>query len=1348
VTYKTATAATTFGCCAFLPTCPNASPLIPYRWPCLITAVSATCRQHVLSTASLSWPHPLTPLLQQPQFYPATPMLARANSDAGTRLRRSKSASTVHKRPTSIAEPLDLDTIKQQALAAATAAFARAQAQDAADRNAKRSAELARSKSNASRKSLTSQGSHFPPRDSSFRSLQRPTAEQTRSAQRLSQASADSTEQNAEQFPPFYPTPSVHGSLSIPRYLSTQPSITFSENARPSSQPKSFRQSASSSITSQQIRKARSMYYASSVQTGSPIARPPSKYLTTPPVASISPVSEPSPIPLPSRTIRPSPLAGPRMPVTVGPDTTLDNVRDEYLQDFQQKAVKHKPSMFLAPFKKRQDKGKDKGKRVASEAPSFSTDYQHTPDESTVDLALSDFVPPQGIKEKRSFSGSLKSKIKKVFRRTSGKSTNLPVQQIDASRDYFHTAHYSPPTAKDGLSIPPPNEETLKRIRARTPSLEGAYPVFLRSGSRSNSTGSARSNRSLHSEANAANVSASRVTSWGTTITSDTLTQRAMKRMTVIHESKDSIGSEADRAASISASRRKSLPLPPLAAFRDPMPMEILTEESLTPVDPKRVFSALMKEIGSSKSQKSSSPAKRTPGAESDVFESSTTKLFSHTRELHSSGSRNLRSSIDLEQRPPSRRPATSQSMQSKTSTIRSFGRAIRSTIRTVTPIGQHSSPDPGPIGRVDGTKGVHRREETMPSSGSTPESDDTQTDSDGAERSCAVQMFTPTTSQIEKRVERAKDRWKTPLDEAEHVQFPRETGRTYDVATFAQRTDDFTKPAVQDDKETAPGAPGTAGQFPRRLPVSPRVSVSPASHTVMTPMSPSIYSRNTDGVSILPNDSVMSFGGPGEVEQPQDGGSAVVSTSRSIRSYVVGTPSPHRREPTRTSRDWRAWLSHEISGMELTSQEDLRIHDRYITPSKKVRQDSSHTSHTEHEDTTVVLRGSLDVSTPRPHAEDTNKHTESTFTPAEDLKRRDDHGARAATSDAERSSSHISTRDGNHTSLRQIGDTEKLIKHSQPESRSLSNRQHLLSTPEGHASRLRPAFETPELPSRNDQFSFLDTGRRSGSNVLESATETNAPGKSQSSPKSTPDPKATTNTSAPATNETTQRVPITTLKRSPARKENVTPPSLRSHKSSAISPLGLSTRPNSQQLLCTPRRNSPSTNAHTLETPSAKKDTSSAEIVTPLRPRIRATLRPMSPEKLARRPRSAFDLCGTNNTGRPTVIDMDNYSPLPGSELRRPALTLKTSTSSLAMTREPHPETRVSVGRGIESVLGGESPGNGGRDGNVTPGQRMADKFLRQRKSENALSPGGSAGKQSLRGGLVLVREDTPAFL
>jgi hypothetical protein len=70
-------------------------------------------------------------------------------------------------------------------------------------------------------------------------------------------------------------------------------------------------------------------------------------------------------------------------------------------------------------------------------------------------------------------------------------------------------------------------------------------------------------------------------------------------------------------------------------------------------------------------------------------------------------------------------------------------------------------------------------------------------------------------------------------------------------------------------------------------------------------------------------------------------------------------------------------------------------------------------------------------------------------------------------------------------------------------------------------------------------------------------------------------------------------------------------------------------------------------------------------------------------------------------------------------------------------MSKEPNPDS-VSVDRVIDTVLDGE------RSGSVTPGQRMVDRLLKQRKSTPALE--GSAGK--LRGGLLLVREDTPAFL
>jgi hypothetical protein len=75
----------------------------------------------------------------------------------------------------------------------------------------------------------------------------------------------------------------------------------------------------------------------------------------------------------------------------------------------------------------------------------------------------------------------------------------------------------------------------------------------------------------------------------------------------------------------------------------------------------------------------------------------------------------------------------------------------------------------------------------------------------------------------------------------------------------------------------------------------------------------------------------------------------------------------------------------------------------------------------------------------------------------------------------------------------------------------------------------------------------------------------------------------------------------------------------------------------------------------------------------------------------------------------------------------------LKTSTSSLALSKEPSPGAEERV---IDSILE-----DGERSVGVTPGQRMAERFLRERKSTGVLE-----GRH--RGGLKLVREDTPAFL
>jgi hypothetical protein len=213
-----------------------------------------------------------------------------------------------------------------------------------------------------------------------------------------------------------------------------------------------------------------------------------------------------------------------------------------------------------------------------------------------------------------------------------------------------------------------------------------------------------------------------------TTFTADTLAQRATKRLTIIHESKDSIGSEADRVASL-ATKRKSLPTGTLSSFCEPMPMESLMEESSTPVDPKRVFSALMREIEISKAMEPASDLfERTPGAESDVFESSRTKvLHADNRDLQTLANRDIRSSTSHEERQPPARAlsAAAQNTQGKANSIRTLGRVIRSTIRNVSPAEPRSSPCPEQPLSVRGAVRIPEDDVEISSAATTPDTEE-----------------------------------------------------------------------------------------------------------------------------------------------------------------------------------------------------------------------------------------------------------------------------------------------------------------------------------------------------------------------------------------------------------------------------------------------------------------------------------------------------------------------------------------------------------------------------------------------------------------------------------------------
>lgn len=923
-------------------------------------------------------------------------MLSRASSDAGTRLRRSKSTSTVHTHRTPIVEVLDPDLAQKHAVAAAATAFVRAQQYDAAERAQKRNSEPSRSKSNASCKS---QGSHFPPRESieRARQAQKPGVKgQALDIQCRQHAAPMPMPTTVEKFPPFHLTPSTGDTTS------SQPSIPLNENMRPSSQPKLQRQSGSSSIASQQIRKARSMYYASSIQTGSPIARPPAKYLTTPPAVSPAPDSS-----LLSTNMdhfqRPrskavSPLVSSRatVKVRVHPNETVDKARDTYLQDFQsrqQRRLKQKPSLFLAPFKKRQDKEKEKARSMSQASGGAASFRTHRPlhTESTGDtVALDDFKPQ---KEKRSISDSLKHKFKKVFRRSSNKMTVLPAQQIEASREYFGDHHNTTSTGDEhytmtnrNLTVPSPDEDILHRVRSRSPSLEGGRPAFARSNSRG-------SNRSLYSEtASVSNAATSRVTSWSNSSAGGTLTQRDIKRLTVIHEAKDSIGSETERSAGFAynSPKRKPQPISGFAAFRDPMPMDSLVEETSTPVDPKRVFSALMREIDGPKNVKTHPKIlHQTSEGDSDVFVSSPIREW----ETYSSASKEFRSRLSASsdvQRPfsycrPESASTYSKVESRKSTSLKSFGRVLKATIRTVTPPDPASSPvrDRATIVR-DGVRlpRLQHKNESQSINSISKAGEENGREEDAAlnstkfkvkahahaqrsaghgmssssvEKTSSIDyegsenaVIKPTVKQIESRVQKAQERLKMALEEKHTPSLPRSARRTLTVTNFARKAlpmvHKLGKDVVHEQGRPGPHQPRTSTspvpEFENRAVMeeqkgsqhevkSAEIFPTPAkpSRPTFSPLSPSIYSRNTDGISLQPNDSIISLDAAADNENTTpsscETGSAVILASRAISRFVIGTPTPRRvSHSARSSRDWKSWLSHEVENLNLPEEE------------------------------------------------------------------------------------------------------------------------------------------------------------------------------------------------------------------------------------------------------------------------------------------------------------------------------------------------------------------------------------------------------------------------------------------
>jgi len=170
-----------------------------------------------------------------------------------------------------------------------------------------------------------------------------------------------------------------------------------------------------------------------------------------------------------------------------------------------------------------------------------------------------------------------------------------------------------------------------------------------------------------------------------------------------------------------------------------------------------------------------------------------------------------------------------------------------------------------------------------------------------------AAGVTAPTLEQLQRRMEKSRNRWQSPLDElsppAPGGYRPDMEDNPYELRSLSQS---HPQPPVRSD-----------------LPHHARIGQAERADTVDI-MSPSVYSRATDGASPRP-------------DTPADqAGMVVTITGREVKSYSISPPKQRAQAQERsaqTSGQWRRWLSGEMSGMK-EAEGDFKLAQAFLQDS------------------------------------------------------------------------------------------------------------------------------------------------------------------------------------------------------------------------------------------------------------------------------------------------------------------------------------------------------------------------------------------------------------------------------
>ncbi|KAH0538186.1 hypothetical protein FGG08_005202 [Glutinoglossum americanum] len=258
-------------------------------------------------------------------------------------------------------------------------------------------------------------------------------------------------------------------------------------------------------------------------------------------------------------------------------DAAVQMARKQYLEQLENQRLKARQSFVLSSAARRQQKAFRKTVRTTSQ-----TSYGS---------AISSFdqqirTPKSGklSSKARNISLTIKETLKRVFHRSSDNRDNVPIQQVEATRQHFRPYVSSDAGVHESRGdIPIPPEGTVSHVSSRVPSLQ-IVPSDIQPRSQAGSI------RSVHSDGDRNDTLSCIASSSNSTASSSWVTRQAAerKRLSIIQE-----GGGTQRPPSPGGNGASGY-----KAFHRPMRT---SDCAPSPVDSQRVYSALMKRLDKSR---------------------------------------------------------------------------------------------------------------------------------------------------------------------------------------------------------------------------------------------------------------------------------------------------------------------------------------------------------------------------------------------------------------------------------------------------------------------------------------------------------------------------------------------------------------------------------------------------------------------------------------------------------------------------------------------------------------------------------------------------------------------------